>query len=129
MVFESNCASCHKIGNSGKEIGPELTKIGAKLEKKGLYEALVYPSASLVFGYETYSVETKNGNNYFGFLIAENEKLLTIKDLSGKISTIQQKEVKSKAKQKKSVMPTAYSLAINQTELTDLIEYLTKQNQ
>jgi putative membrane-bound dehydrogenase-like protein len=129
MVFESNCASCHKIGNSGKEIGPELTKIGAKLEKKGLYEALVYPSASLVFGYETYSVETKNGNNYFGFLIAENEKLLTIKDLSGKISTIQQKEVKSKAKQKKSVMPTAYSLAIKESELTDLIEYLTKQNQ
>jgi hypothetical protein len=54
---------------------------------------------------------------------------LTIKDLSGKISTIQQKEVKSKAKQKKSVMPTAYSLAIKESELTDLIEYLTKQNQ
>ena len=69
VVFESNCSSCHKIGNSGKEIGPELTRIGAKLEKKGLYEALVYPSASLVFGYETYSVETKDGNNFFGFLI------------------------------------------------------------
>ncbi|MCP9762931.1 PVC-type heme-binding CxxCH protein [Lacihabitans soyangensis] len=128
-VFESNCSSCHKIGNSGKEIGPELTKIGSKLEKKGLYEALVYPSASLVFGYETYSIDTKNGNTYFGFLIAENDKLLTVKDLSGKIITIQQKEIKSKAKQKKSVMPTAYSLAINETELTDLIEYLTKQNQ
>jgi putative membrane-bound dehydrogenase-like protein len=125
-VFDASCSSCHKIGGIGQEIGTDLSKIGEKLEKKGLYEALVYPSASLVFGYETFSVETNSGQTYFGFLIAENEKLLTVKDLSGKINTILQKEVKSKSKQKKSIMPTAYSLAINEQDLTDLIEFLTK---
>jgi len=128
-VFNTYCISCHKIGNVGREIGPELTKIGGKLEKKGLYEALVYPSASIVFGYETSTIQTKTNSTYYGFLISENDKTLTIKDLSGNLTTIPQKEIKSKTKEKKSVMPTAYSLAISESEITDLIEYLTKQNQ
>jgi putative membrane-bound dehydrogenase-like protein len=128
-VFNIYCISCHKIGNVGREIGPELTKIGGKLEKKGLYEALVYPSASMVFGYETSTIQTKTSRTYYGFLISENDKTLTIKDLSGNVTAIPQKEIKSKTKEKKSVMPTAYSLAISESEITDLIEYLTKQNQ
>ncbi len=128
-VFNTYCTSCHKMGNMGNEIGPELTNIGEKLEKKGLYEALVYPSASLVFGYETFSIETLSGNSLYGFLVAENEKLITLKDLSGKLITIPQKDIKSKTKEKKSVMPTAYSLAVKESELTDLLEFLTHPKQ
>src|SRR5690606_30892026 len=96
-----------------------------KLGKKGLYEALVYPSASLVFGYEAFRIETRSGGSFYGFLVAENENLLTLKDLSGKLNTIPQKEITAKIKEKKSMMPSAYALALKETELTDLIEYLT----
>ena len=58
-LFAANCASCHKHGASGADIGPDLTLINKKFDKPGLLDAIVNPSASMVFGYEAYTVTTK----------------------------------------------------------------------
>jgi putative membrane-bound dehydrogenase-like protein len=124
-VFNTYCIQCHQINRVGIHLGPDLTHINTKLDKSGLYEAIVYPSSSIVFGYEALSIEMKDENRFYGFLLSENENSLTIKDLAGKQLVLKKSEVKSKVKETKSLMPAAKSLNISHQELADLLEYLS----
>jgi menaquinol-cytochrome c reductase cytochrome b/c subunit len=44
VVAQSGCLACHKIGDNGGTLGPELTDIGAKLPAQGIARTLVNPS-------------------------------------------------------------------------------------
>jgi putative heme-binding domain-containing protein len=97
------------MGSIGQSIGPNLTQINDKLDKYGLFEAIVYPSSSIVFGYESYLIRTKNGQNYYGFIIGENEKSITLKDISNQNITLAKNLIISRIKDKKSILPSASS--------------------
>ena len=75
LVFKNtkgaNCVHCHQIGNDGNMIGPPLTVIGSKLNKGQLYEAILYPSASILMHYETWVVKTKKGDVISGLLVED----------------------------------------------------------
>jgi quinol---cytochrome c reductase cytochrome c subunit, bacillus type len=44
VVAQSGCLACHKIGDNGGTLGPELTEIGAKLPAQGIARTLTNPS-------------------------------------------------------------------------------------
>ena len=54
------CSSCHTIGAEGGHVGPDLTGVGAIRSGHDLLEAVVFPSASFVPGYEIYFVDIGN---------------------------------------------------------------------
>lgn len=43
-VASQGCLACHKIGENGGDLGPELTDIGAKLPAAGIRRTLINPS-------------------------------------------------------------------------------------
>jgi putative membrane-bound dehydrogenase-like protein len=126
-IFKNQCISCHKLGSEGTNIGPDITKIHDKLDKTGLFEAINYPSSSIVFGFESYSISTKNGSTFYGFIIGENDINVTLKDLSNKTIIISQNQIKSKIKDKKSIMPSIQSSGLKANEVSDLLEFLASK--
>jgi len=122
-IFMQKCSSCHKISNLGNEIGPDLTFIGKKLDQTSLLNAIKYPNASIVFGYEPWIIETKTGESFYGFMIADG-KTITIKDLSGKKHSLPAYSVTKKKKQDSSLMPNADALALSEQDLAHLTRYL-----
>jgi menaquinol-cytochrome c reductase cytochrome b/c subunit len=44
VVAQSGCLACHKIGESGGTLAPDLTDIGARLPAQGIARTLVNPS-------------------------------------------------------------------------------------
>jgi menaquinol-cytochrome c reductase cytochrome b/c subunit len=44
VAAQSGCLGCHKFGENGNEIAPELTDIGAKLPAAGIARTLLNPS-------------------------------------------------------------------------------------
>lgn len=125
LAFEGKCASCHRVGATGKDIGPELTLIGKKFDREALVDAVVNPSAGIVFGYEAWTINTKDGRSHFGFLVGDSEKTVVIKDVGGVVRTIAVSDISSRQKAEKSLMPDASSLNMNDQELADVIGYLT----
>lgn len=125
QIFDSKCGSCHKVGMSGREIGPELTLIGKKFDKEALIDAIVNPSAGIVFGYEAWTINTKDGQSHFGFLVGDSENAAVIKDVAGNIRTIAASDIKSRQKAEKSLMPDASSLDMSDQDLADVVAYLT----
>ena len=65
LVFSTNagaqCKSCHKAGDVGETIGPDLTKIGTKYDKLALLDQILEPSKTIDPQYVTYLLETKDG--------------------------------------------------------------------
>ena len=103
----SKCSSCHRIGSTGNDIGPDLTLIKKKFDKQALMDAIVNPSAGIVFGYEAWTINTKDGKSQFGFLVADGKDAVVIKDLAGIHHTIPVQNISSRKKSEKSLMPEA----------------------
>ena len=125
-LFSKNCASCHRIKNNGTEIGPDLTLIRKKFDREGLLDAIINPSAGIAFGYEAWTISLKDGQSFFGFLIADGAQTVTIKDLTGKKQIIPADQIVSRKKQEKSIMPEPNTLGLSEQDLADLTEYLLK---
>ncbi len=122
-IFVANCVSCHKHGEKGAEIGPDLTAIHKKFDKSGLLDAIINPSASMVFGYEAYTVTTKKGDTFFGFLLSDGANVV-LKDVSGQRHTIKADQIQAREKMAKSLMPEPTTLGLNEQDLADLTSYL-----
>ena len=125
-LFTVRCASCHKINDTGGSIGPELTSIGKKFGKADLAEAIINPSAAIVFGYEAWLVNTRDGSSLFGFLVSSNDDNIVLRDVAGQQHVVKNSQVKSKQKQEKSLMPDAIANGLNSQDVADLLEYLEK---
>jgi putative membrane-bound dehydrogenase-like protein len=126
VVFQNKCSSCHRVGVDGNTIGPELTLIKTKFDKQALMDAIINPSAGIVFGYEGWSVQTTDGQSHFGFLIADGKDAVIIKDLSGVRHTIPVQNISFRKKSANSVMPDASSLDLSEQDLADVAEFLMK---
>jgi putative membrane-bound dehydrogenase-like protein len=123
----ANCIHCHQIGNDGNMIGPPLTAVGAKLNKGQLYEAILYPSASILMHYESWIVKTKSGDVFNGLLKEETNDHITIEDTDGKFHDIKLDDIQKKVMQKISLMPEGLSETMTQKDLVNLVEYLSQQ--
>ena len=122
-LFKTNCASCHKHGEDGADIGPDLTAIQKKFDKAGLLDAIVNPSASIVFGYEAYTITTKKGDTFFGFLLSDGANVV-LKDVAGIKHTIKADQIKRREKMAKSLMPEPTALGLTEQNLADISGYL-----
>ncbi len=80
LVFEKagTCANCHKVNGKGKEVGPDLSGIGAKLSRVAFYESILFPSAGISHNYENYSIALANGNVVSGVMTSSTDASVTI---------------------------------------------------
>ena len=117
------CFACHKHGDLGADIGPDMSGIGQKFGREVILENIIDPSASVAFGYETVVIETKSGASYSGFLVADADPVI-LKDIAGNQQRIAKADIKSRTQQKISIMPPANALGLNAQQLADLVEFL-----
>ena len=51
----AGCVGCHKIGSEGGAVGPDLTRVGARLNGAGIREAILLPDAKVTKGFEKFA--------------------------------------------------------------------------
>ena len=126
LLFTKNCAICHRYGNEGQEIGPDLSAIGKKYDKMGLLDAIINPSASMVFGYEPWIIQTKDKNTYYGFVVSDGATVV-LKDAAGQTTAIKANQIVSRKQLKNSLMPEPTSMGLKEKDVSDLAGYLLQQ--
>ncbi|MCC6785803.1 MAG: DUF1080 domain-containing protein [Planctomycetes bacterium] len=120
---KAQCAACHVHGVRGHELGPELTRIGAKYDASGLLLAILEPSASIAFGYETLAVTTREGASHVGFVLADGPQLV-LRDFAGLRHVLDATRIASRTPQPQSLMPEGIALGLSEQELVDLVAFL-----
>jgi putative membrane-bound dehydrogenase-like protein len=126
MVFakQGTCANCHIVNGAGKDVGPNLSEIGKKLSREAIFEAILYPSASILHNYETYVVETKRGTTDNGLLVSKTEAEISIKGPDSIVRTFKTAEIESVSRSPISLMPADLHQSMTTQELVDVVEYL-----
>jgi quinoprotein glucose dehydrogenase len=120
---EVYCVRCHKVAGEGGEVGPELTGIGSRKDRQYLLESIVFPNKHLAEGYESASVELKNGAGYRGTIKRETESELELNSPEDGLVKINKADVKSRGKDL-SAMPEELRQVLSKHDLRDLVEFL-----
>ncbi len=128
-LFLTNCAVCHKYGDEGKEIAPELSAIDKKFDRSSLLDAIINPDGAIVFGYEPWLAKLKDGGSVYGFLVSENKSFVMIKDITGRKHNIATTKIESLKKQEKGLMPDPSSLGLSSQDLADISGFLVGRRQ
>lgn len=121
----TQCSTCHRVRGEGKDVGPDLSEIGAKLGKDALYESILDPSAGVSFGYEAYELELKSGDEAFGLIVSETAEEVAVKDTQGIVTRYAKSDIAERRPMKLSIMPAGLQLTMSTRELVDLVEYLS----
>jgi quinoprotein glucose dehydrogenase len=121
---ELSCVRCHKVGGTGGDVGPELTKIAADKQRDYLLESLVVPSKAIAKNFETVVVLDVEGVTHTGILKHENAEALTLMTPEGKLVTIPQDQIEAR-KEGKSSMPEDLLKHVSKLELRDLVAFLS----
>ncbi len=119
------CANCHIVNKQGKDVGPELSEIGKKLAKEAMYEAILYPSASIAHNYETWVAETKQGEVFSGLLVSKTPDEIVLKNAEGLTRSLKQSVLDSVAKSPVSIMPADLTKNLSFQDLANIVEYLS----
>ena len=122
----NTCVSCHRVEGFGKNVGPDLSEIGKKLGKDALYEAILDPSAGISVGYEGWEITLESGEEFSGILLGEQDGQITMRNLLGESVVILQEDVSEKRQMRVSIMPSGLDQVISQTDLVNLVEYLSQ---
>ncbi|HEY3964509.1 MAG TPA: PVC-type heme-binding CxxCH protein [Planctomycetaceae bacterium] len=118
------CNKCHRVRGKGADIGPELSQIGRKYERKALLETIMNPSAGIAPEYIPYVVETEQGKVYAGFLHDQNDERIVLKTVEGTSVQIPRKQIVELVKQEKSLMPELVLKSVTAQDAADLLAFL-----
>jgi quinoprotein glucose dehydrogenase len=126
LFFERSqlsCVRCHKVGTTGGDVGPDLTRIAADKPRAYLLEAIVAPSRTIARNYETTVVLDAQGQQHTGIVRHEDDRVLTLITAEGKLVTIPQAQIEAR-KSGTSAMPADLTKYLTKSELRDLVEFL-----
>jgi putative membrane-bound dehydrogenase-like protein len=118
------CATCHRIGNEGGQIGPDLTKVGAIRAGGDILESIVLPSSTIAQGYEPYVVATKDGKVMNGIIARQTADTLFLRDSAGAELRVPKDQVQEMTRSATSIMPEGLERSITKDEFRDLLAFL-----
>ncbi len=127
VVFNSAkaaCFGCHAIGYRGGTVGPDLTHIARTRTQRDLLEAVVFPSASFVRGYEPVQITTKDGKTHNGVLRRDLPEEIALATGIDQETRIAREEIEDIQPSRVSLMPAGYDQVLTNGELADLLEFL-----
>lgn len=120
----ASCRRCHKVNNSGGDVGPDLSKIGKEKDRAYLLEAIVDPNAKIAKGFETVILVTADGKIHSGILKSEDDSVVQLMTPTGALVSVAKDEIDERANGQ-SGMPQDLIKNLTRSEIRDLVEYLT----
>ncbi len=124
QLFAKQCQNCHRVAGKGGRLGPDLTRIGAARTHAALVREIRTPHEWIPPAWETVTVVTKDGQKIRGVKKNEDAFSVQVMDTRERI----QGYLKSNAEvtlEKTSMMPAFDAKRLPDSDLTDLVGYLS----
>ncbi len=127
MIFtKARCVKCHRFQSEGENVGPDLTSVRRRFQRKEIVESILYPSQVISDQYRMVQVETKEGQVYVGMPIPgvkKNDKLVLLLSDTTRLE-IPKSRIEEETTSKISVMPAGLLDPLSLQEVADLLAFL-----
>ena len=124
-LFAAQCSSCHRVGDSGGWLGPDLSRVGVARSREALVREIRTPSEWMPAGYESVTLVTNDGQKIRGVKKNEDTFSLQVMDARERIRGFLKSDLQQVIFEKTSLMPEFSAERLSASDLNDLVAYLS----
>jgi putative heme-binding domain-containing protein len=122
-AFKKLCASCHRLGNEGVEVGPDLASLNDK-SPESLLIAILDPNRAFEARYGAFTIATVDGRVLNGLIASETSTAVTLRRQEGKEDVLLRSDIDEMTASGQSLMPEGVEKDLKPADLADLIAYI-----
>jgi putative heme-binding domain-containing protein len=126
VVFQkSGCVRCHRLGDIGEKLGPDLTGVGQRMSRREILDSLLHPSLRIAARHTPTTLVTSTGRTYSGLAKQDGSGRWTVLQASGAKITLDETQVRETSRSKKSIMREGLLEKLSQRDVIDLLAALS----
>jgi putative heme-binding domain-containing protein len=126
VFTKAQCIKCHRFGERGEGVGPDLTTVSRRFQKKEILESILYPSQVISDQYASKSVLRTDGRTAWGIVAPQADGSFTVLQSDATKIRIPKDEIDTITAIKKSAMPEGLLNPLSLEEIADLFAYLNQ---
>jgi putative heme-binding domain-containing protein len=123
VVFQKNCATCHRVAGTGVQVGPDISDTLGKTPEAILNDILD-PNAAVDGNYLNYTVTTHSGKILTGIIAAETGSSITLRRADNQTDVVMREDIEEIQSTGVSLMPEGLEKTITIEEMADLLTFL-----
>ena len=129
-LYESQgCTACHALKKDEIQKGPYLGQIGGIMNAERIAMSILRPNQEISQGFKTVNISTKDGQNHVGFVTRRLSDQVEMRDISGKVTKLKTKDIKSEDILPISMMPPGLANGMSLEDFASLVRFLANQKQ
>jgi putative membrane-bound dehydrogenase-like protein len=122
-VYRRVCVSCHRHGDEGRAIGPDIRTFATHAPEK-LLANIFDPSSDIQPGYHAFVCALDTGEQLYGIVTGETAASITFKCADATETTILRNRIESLRAMNVSLMPEGLEASLGPGDVSDLIAFL-----
>ncbi|QDU25222.1 Cytochrome c [Anatilimnocola aggregata] len=126
VFVKAQCAKCHRFGDRGESMGPDLTTVANRFTKRELLESIYYPSMVISSQYQAKTVQTTDGRTLTGLVAPGGGGETVILTQTGERISVPAGEIEETKPSKVSAMPAGLLETLTPEEIADLMAYMQR---
>ncbi|MGI9455922.1 MAG: HEAT repeat domain-containing protein, partial [Aeoliella sp.] len=124
----AQCIKCHRCGAEGETLGPDLTTVAQRFQKKEILGSIVYPSHIISDQYASQRV-IANGRTYTGLVAPQGAKKVAVLLSDGQKIELAKEDIEETAPSRVSSMPEGLLNSLTLEQVADLFAFLEQNTQ
>jgi len=122
----AQCNLCHRVGNAGGSVGPDLTAISSRYQRRDILSSIIEPSKVVSEQYMNTAFRLKNGDTVVGRVVEENNNRIIVQPDALKPDRVEVKlaDLEVRKLSPLSPMPEGLVNVLSKDEILDLMAYL-----
>ncbi len=122
-IFQQRCATCHRAGDQGPDVGPNLVTV-SRAGRPTLLNHILDPSREINSAYETWQITLKDGTDLLGRPVGQGDNSITLALADGSTTTVARSSTASMRPSGRSLMPDGLAEGLTPETMADLLRFI-----
>src|SRR5262245_60747207 len=124
LVQSTKCMGCHRIGDEGSRLGPDLSDIGSRRSPDLLQRAIVAPDDEVLPENRFVRIVTSDGTSIQGKLLNQDAFSIQLMTPDERLKSYLKSRLREFSIVQKGLMPS-FEGTLNSSQLADVVSYLS----
>jgi len=122
-AFTKKCSLCHKLGDVGHNVGPDIVSVRTK-SPDDLLIAILDPNREAQPNFTAYNLILTNGQVLNGIIVAESAASVTLRRAEGKEDVVPRGDIDELISSGRTLMPEGLEKDVSRQDIADLIAFI-----
>ena len=123
LVESSKCFECHRIGETGSRLGPDLSDIGNRRSADQLRRSIVAPDAEVLPEHRFVRLVSRDGTTVTGRLLNQDAFSIQLINANEQLKSYLKSNLREHTILEKGLMPS-YEGKLTAPQIADIVSYL-----